>query len=704
MATSHVVPERRCRAATRSRSTPTTASTCASITATMLFDLKGAFDDRGTPNDFTDDKPRGTPLPCTVRESSTRRRRLQHRRAGHRLRQRRASDGKAQPLTVSRVAEDRRAVARGRRVARHRPAHGLRRDAGHRQRAVRRDAGHRRRARVRALAVRALRHHLRRARRRRRAGRRVVLAGRRQRARQRRPARLPGRQLHDEHAADAPRRRRRCGPRRPRASKAIYRAPIRTAAAGARSAPRTSSSRSRARTGSSWAGTRRARRSSTSPRTPTGRSTSRRPAGSRRRTRTPGPRTSSRSQRNPDGTFTYWGATGDGILPGAGPQRDRRLQGDAAGAAEAARRDAAGHAGVPGQRRPRAGERVDRAVRADGGLPGRARAAARARAGVLVPGPAPRRRPGRPAHVRLPRPAAVPVADADVPLERPGARAARRLLPRPVPGDGAERPRRAAPGRAAARSAGAGACSRASSAATRAGSCARSRSARRRSGARCGWRSSCRGRRRWTSRSAAARGSCAACAGSAYRSGTRRLTLRGLRRGSYTVRLVARRTGRTTTATLSTAAVLAQRAATAPGRSRGRHRRRACCGGAAHRQGRAAHDGPRAARAVRLPAPRRACGRGRCSSSRSGAATSPASSSTWPTRSEVAGREARRAAARARGARPGRPRRPRARGWRREYCSTFARALQLVLPPSGRAREDRAVGRARPARRSTASG
>lgn len=44
---------------------------CASITATILFDLKGAFDDRGTPNDFTDDKPRGTPLPCSVRESTS---------------------------------------------------------------------------------------------------------------------------------------------------------------------------------------------------------------------------------------------------------------------------------------------------------------------------------------------------------------------------------------------------------------------------------------------------------------------------------------------------------------------------------------------------------------------------------------------------------------------------------------------------------
>jgi len=44
---------------------------CASITATALFDLSGAFDDRGTPNDFTDDKPRGKPLPCRARASTS---------------------------------------------------------------------------------------------------------------------------------------------------------------------------------------------------------------------------------------------------------------------------------------------------------------------------------------------------------------------------------------------------------------------------------------------------------------------------------------------------------------------------------------------------------------------------------------------------------------------------------------------------------
>jgi len=44
---------------------------CAALMATPVFDLKGAFDDRGTPADYSDDKPRGTPLPCAERESST---------------------------------------------------------------------------------------------------------------------------------------------------------------------------------------------------------------------------------------------------------------------------------------------------------------------------------------------------------------------------------------------------------------------------------------------------------------------------------------------------------------------------------------------------------------------------------------------------------------------------------------------------------
>ena len=45
--------------------------TCGSGQAMIELDMKGAFDDRGTPNDFSDDKPLGTPLPCSLRDSST---------------------------------------------------------------------------------------------------------------------------------------------------------------------------------------------------------------------------------------------------------------------------------------------------------------------------------------------------------------------------------------------------------------------------------------------------------------------------------------------------------------------------------------------------------------------------------------------------------------------------------------------------------
>jgi hemolysin type calcium-binding protein len=45
--------------------------TCGSGNALIVLDMSGAFDDMGTPTDFSDDKPRGTPLPCTVRASSS---------------------------------------------------------------------------------------------------------------------------------------------------------------------------------------------------------------------------------------------------------------------------------------------------------------------------------------------------------------------------------------------------------------------------------------------------------------------------------------------------------------------------------------------------------------------------------------------------------------------------------------------------------
>src|SRR6185503_6615170 len=45
--------------------------TCAAVDATLLLDFSKAFDDNGTPTDYSDDHPRGTPLPCARRTSST---------------------------------------------------------------------------------------------------------------------------------------------------------------------------------------------------------------------------------------------------------------------------------------------------------------------------------------------------------------------------------------------------------------------------------------------------------------------------------------------------------------------------------------------------------------------------------------------------------------------------------------------------------
>ncbi|MGH3369248.1 MAG: hypothetical protein ACRDPR_04545, partial [Nocardioidaceae bacterium] len=45
--------------------------TCGSGQALIVLDMKEAFDDRGTSSDFSDDRLRGTPLPCRVRDTST---------------------------------------------------------------------------------------------------------------------------------------------------------------------------------------------------------------------------------------------------------------------------------------------------------------------------------------------------------------------------------------------------------------------------------------------------------------------------------------------------------------------------------------------------------------------------------------------------------------------------------------------------------
>ncbi len=44
---------------------------CGSGAAEISFDMSGAFDDNGTPRDFSDDTPNGEPLDCRVRPSST---------------------------------------------------------------------------------------------------------------------------------------------------------------------------------------------------------------------------------------------------------------------------------------------------------------------------------------------------------------------------------------------------------------------------------------------------------------------------------------------------------------------------------------------------------------------------------------------------------------------------------------------------------
>ncbi len=50
---------------------PSDLLTCGSGNTLIGLDMKGAFNDHGTPNNFTDDTPRGKPLPCRLRPSST---------------------------------------------------------------------------------------------------------------------------------------------------------------------------------------------------------------------------------------------------------------------------------------------------------------------------------------------------------------------------------------------------------------------------------------------------------------------------------------------------------------------------------------------------------------------------------------------------------------------------------------------------------
>ena len=50
---------------------PNDRLTCGSGAAMLAFDMSGAFDNNGTPDNFKDDKPRGEALQCVVRDSSS---------------------------------------------------------------------------------------------------------------------------------------------------------------------------------------------------------------------------------------------------------------------------------------------------------------------------------------------------------------------------------------------------------------------------------------------------------------------------------------------------------------------------------------------------------------------------------------------------------------------------------------------------------
>ena len=71
----------------RARGLPDDLLTCASGNALIVLDMSGAFDDNGTPTDFSDDKPKGKPLPCTAPQLHVPP--VRHRRQDHRLRRRR---------------------------------------------------------------------------------------------------------------------------------------------------------------------------------------------------------------------------------------------------------------------------------------------------------------------------------------------------------------------------------------------------------------------------------------------------------------------------------------------------------------------------------------------------------------------------------------------------------------------------------------
>ncbi len=253
-------------AATSSRSTQTTGSPAASGSAPIALDMKSAFDDNGTPDNFADDKPRGTPLPCRYAAELVGAA-VQHRRDG-RWTASTASGPGTDDLDVPTWLASARPRSQGVRylgsVLPPGPRRGWRRDPAFDSQDI--DFNHE----TELTPLRPLPDRHRRARRRRApAGRRPARAG---------VDNTKGNGgVHAYRVDRLTTTARRPRPRRPaglraRPDRRRRRSTARRSAPGRRrpSAPRTCSSRSRARTGSSWAGTRRARRSSTSPRTPNG--------------------------------------------------------------------------------------------------------------------------------------------------------------------------------------------------------------------------------------------------------------------------------------------------------------------------------------------------------------------------------------------------------------------------------------------------
>ena len=376
--------------------------TCAAIDATLLLDFSGAFDDNGTPTDYSTTSRAARRCPCARRASSTAAEPLADERVRRGLRGRR---GRPEPARGRLAPAAAAALARGRREARRDPSHGLRGPAA----AERESAVPRPRedifvvARGGADPVRPLHPRDGRARRRHPADRRELLPGRRQPARERRHPRLPGR------ASSAPRRRSRPA-RRPTRSRPTRRRSTRRLGGRARDLPRrrsrrsrrgrsalrTSSSRSRARTASSWRWYSQGTQVVDFTENADGTIDFKRAGYFVPENANEWVSHVFKVQQNPDGSFTYWGATGDFALGDAGrnaidiykvtlpaPPKPRTESGE----------PLPGTPTFPGRPRGRPGARVRDRARVSTFIRAKPRAQAQARALLVRTPPRPRARP-----------------------------------------------------------------------------------------------------------------------------------------------------------------------------------------------------------------------------------------------------------------------------------------------------------------------